>query len=262
MEQEELRGTNTPSERAQQTDDGDHGDPEEPSTRRSRRSDPWKVAFVTLLVVAVLSVVTWLLLGSRLLVVRDIEVSGTDRLDPDTIESVVDVDTGTPLVRVDTEAAVNRIEEQQLVESATVSRGWPATLRVEVSERTPDLSVAVGDGFRLVDHDGVRVADSQERPPEYPLIQVRGEIEGNPAIATVANLTDELSPAVLDAVDSVDASDAENITFELDDGATVVWGDGRHAERKTQALAVLMREHPSNEERRYDVSAPNVAVVK
>ena len=34
------------------------------------RSDPWKAAFIILLIVALLAVVTWVLRGSRLLVVR------------------------------------------------------------------------------------------------------------------------------------------------------------------------------------------------
>ncbi|MBB4930950.1 cell division protein FtsQ [Lipingzhangella halophila] len=240
----------------------EHAEGAAPADRRTRRSDPWKVAFVTLLIVAVLSVVTWLLLGSRLLVVRDVEVSGAGRLDPDAVEAAADVDTGTPLVRVDTDAATSRVEDLRLVDKATVSRGWPATLRVRVTERTPELSIAVGDGYRLVDHDGVRITDSAERPDEYPLVRVRGEIEGNPAIATVARSVGELSPAILDSVESIDASEPDNIAFELDDGATVLWGNGEYAERKAKALAVLMREHPSGAERRYDVSAPNVAVVK
>ncbi|RNL86447.1 cell division protein FtsQ/DivIB [Halostreptopolyspora alba] len=226
-----------------------------------RRPEPWRAAFVTLLLVAVLSVVTWLLLGSRLLVVRDVEVSGTGRLDSGTVEAAADVDTGTPLVRVDTEAATTRVEELRLVESATVSRGWPTTLRVRVTERTPELSVGVGDGYRLVDHDGVRITDSAQRPPEYPLVQVRGEIEGNPAIAAATGITEELSPTILEAVASIDAREPDDIAIELDDGATVLWGDGGAAERKATALAVLMREHPSGPERSYDVST-GVAVVK
>lgn len=228
---------------------------------RRRRPEPWKAAFVTLLLVAVLSVVTWLLLGSRLLVVRNVEVGGTSRLDSEAVEAAADVDTGTPLVRVDTKATTSRVEDLRLVENATVSRGWPATLRVRVTERTPELSVKVGDGYRLVDHDGVRITHSAQRLPEYPLVQVKGEIRGNPAIATAAGITNELPPAMLDSVASIDVREPDNIAVEFDDGAAVLWGDGGSAERKAAALAVLMREHPSGSERSYDVST-GVAVVK
>ena len=46
-------------------------------TAVGKGSDPWKVAFAVLLVVSLVCVVTWVLLGSRLLVVRDVAVTGT-----------------------------------------------------------------------------------------------------------------------------------------------------------------------------------------
>ncbi|MFC7330245.1 cell division protein FtsQ/DivIB [Marinactinospora rubrisoli] len=229
---------------------------------RSRRSDPWKAAFVALLVVAVLAVVAWLLLGSRLLVVRDVEISGTERVDPAEVLAAVDVPTGTPLVRVDTDAARDRVAGLRLVESAEVSRGWPATLRVNVTERTPLLSVAAGDGYRLLDGDGVAIEDAAERPERYPLVTVRGEVAGNPGVAEAAAIVEELPQSVLERTDRIDATDRASVVLLLADGAEVVWGDGERTAEKARLLDILMREHPPAEERRYDVSAPDVAVVE
>ncbi|GAA1778240.1 MULTISPECIES: cell division protein FtsQ/DivIB [Streptomonospora] len=227
-----------------------------------RRSDPWKVAFVVLLIVAVLTVVTWVLLGSRLLVVRDVEVSGTSRLDPERVAAAVDVATGTPLARVDTDAARRRAEELRLVESAEVGRGWPATLRVEVVERTPVLAVRAGDGFRLIDGDGVRIADTDQRPDNYPLISVSGEPEGSPAVAAAASVLARVPAAVGGRIDSVDAADRAAIELTLESGATVSWGTTERAERKSTILTVLLNEHPPGPDRHYDVSAPDMAVVE
>ncbi|GAA3759278.1 cell division protein FtsQ [Spinactinospora alkalitolerans] len=234
----------------------------EEAVARARRSDPWKAAFVVLLIVAVLAVVTWVLLGSRLLVVRDVEVTGAGRLDSGEVVSAVDVRTGTPLARVDTAAAAARAEELRLVESATVSRGWPATLRVEVVERTPALSVRVGDGYRLVDHDGVHIEDTGEPSPGHPLVSVTGEVEGNPAVAEAAAVVEGLPAAILDDVEEIEATDRSEITLRLGNGASVMWGDSERTEKKAGILEILMREHPPSEERRYDVSASDVAVVK
>ncbi|TDQ52603.1 cell division protein FtsQ/DivIB [Actinorugispora endophytica] len=230
-----------------------------PSERRG--SDPWKVAFVALLVVGLLAVVTWVLLGSRLLVVRQIEVGGLGRLTEDEVAAAVDVATGTPLARVDTDAAAERVEELRLAESAEVSRGWPATLVVEVVERTPVVSIQAGHGYLLVDREGVRVEDSETRPSGYPLVSVRGEVEGNPAIAEAARIARELPGPLLDEVDTIEATDRATITLGLSGGATVVWGDAERGADKARVLQVLMREHPQEEGLRYDVSAAGVAVV-
>ncbi|MFC3998638.1 cell division protein FtsQ/DivIB [Nocardiopsis sediminis] len=227
-----------------------------------RRSDPWKAAFVILLIVALLAVVTWVLLGSRLLVVREVEVTGADRLAESDIVDAVAVPTGTPLARVDTDRAAADVRGLRLVEHAEVTRGWPATLRVAVTERTPRLSVRVGDGYRLVDHDGVRITDSDTRPEEYPLISVKGEVEGNAAIAAAAEITDVLPEEILSEVDEIRADDPARITLDLRDGAAIVWGDAERAGQKRDILRILMAEHPPGEGREYDVSAPEMAVVR
>ncbi|GAA3743150.1 cell division protein FtsQ/DivIB [Salinactinospora qingdaonensis] len=227
-----------------------------------RHPNPWQVAFVTLLTVGVFAVVTWVLLGSRLLVVREVAVSGVSRIDAPEVVAAVDVATGTPLARVDTSAAAGRVERLRLVESAQVSRGWPATLRVRVTERRPVLSIDVGGGYRLVDHDGVRVADAEQRPQKYPLVQITGEAKGNPAIAATAAVVEGLPPAILGEVATIRATDREQLTLELASGATVLWGDDTHIQSKARALEILLRHHTPEAGRHYDVSTPEVAVVK
>ncbi|ASU83422.1 cell division protein FtsQ [Nocardiopsis gilva YIM 90087] len=239
---------------------GRPGRPDRPDSPRS--SDPWKVAFVTLLIVALLAVVLWVLLGSRLLVVRDIRVTGVDRVSDQAVVQALDVPTGTPLARVDTGAAADRAAKLRLVESVEVTRGWPSTLRVEVTERTPRLALKVGDGYRLVDHEGVRIADVESRPDAFPLVRIRGEVKDNSGIAAAAAITEKLPDGVLSKVRTIAAEDPKTLVLKLDDGATVTWGDDERTKEKGEVLAILLREHPSNADRSYDVSAPDVAVVK
>nr|WP_221308595.1 FtsQ-type POTRA domain-containing protein [Nocardiopsis mwathae] len=215
-----------------------------------------------MLVVALLAVVIWLLLGSRLLVVRDIQVTGVDRLSEAAVVEALGVPTGTPLARVDTGAAAHRAAELRLAESVEVTRVWPSTLRVDVAERTPKLALREGGGYRLVDQDGVRIADADARPGGFPLVTIRGEVEGNPGIEAAAAVAEELPEDVLAKVDTIAADAPATLVLRLGDGAEVTWGDGERAEEKGEVLAVLLREHPSSAERRYDVSAPDVAVVR
>lgn len=236
-------------------------DPSEAATR-PRRSDPWKVAFVVLLIVALLAVVIWVLLGSRLLVVREVPVSGAERISKGEVVKALDVPTGTPLAKIDIGAAQKRVEGLRLVESADVSRGWPAALRVRVTERTPQLAVRVGSGFQLVDHDGVRVDDAEERPEPIPQVVIKGEVEGNKAIAEAVAITEALPSGLKGRLESIDARDRAAITLEFADGGSAVWGDAKRIPEKARILEVLVGKHPSNGERRYDVSAPGMAVVK
>lgn len=231
-------------------------------TYDSRRSDPWKVAFMALLVVGLLAVVTWVLLGSRLLVVRQVEVSGLDRLARDEVVAAAAIATGTPLARVDVDAVAARVAGLRLTESVEVARGWPATLRIRVVERTPVVGIRVDHGYLLVDRDGVLVEDSESRPAGYPLVRLQGEVEGNPAIADAARIIEELPRTIADEVDDIEASDPATITFGLAGGVTVLWGDSERGANKARVLEALMERHPPQKGRRYDVSAAGVAVVK
>ncbi|WP_026127890.1 cell division protein FtsQ/DivIB [Nocardiopsis lucentensis] len=233
-----------------------------PGTRARGKSDPWKLAFVALLVVALVCVVTWVLLGSRLLVVRDVAVTGLDRVSAEEVVAAVDVPTGTPLIRVDLEGGAQRAESVELVESATLTRGWPATLRVEVVERQPLLAVRAGDEYRLVDGDGVRIEDSPTRPGTHPVVRVTGEVEGNEAVRAAADIVERAPDSLLAQIQLIDATETDAITLDLGDGSLVEWGDPSGTADKSAVLRVLMREHPPQDGLVYDVSVPDLAIVR
>ena len=156
------------------------------SDEGASRPNPWQAAFIILLVSGLVGAVLWVLFGSRLLAVRQIEVTGLDRLAETEVLAAVDV-TRDPLARVDTDAVAARVSELRLVDSVDVQRGWPATLRVAVTERVPVFALAAADGgYLLVDWEGVWVEKSEAEPEGYPLLHVSGDVEGNPAVADSA----------------------------------------------------------------------------
>ncbi|MFD3687203.1 cell division protein FtsQ/DivIB [Nocardiopsis sp. NPDC058631] len=225
-------------------------------------SDPWKFAFAALLVVALVCVVAWVLLGSRLLVVRDVAVTGLDRVPSQDVVAAVDVATGTPLVRVDLEQSRDRAESLSLVEEATVRRGWPATLEVEVVERRPLLAIRVGEEYRLVDGDGVRIEDSRTRPGTHPVVRVTGEIEENDAVRAAADIVEAAPDSLIAQIQLIDATDTDAITIALGNGALVEWGTPEGTADKSAVLRVLLREHPPQDGRVYDVGTPDLAIVR
>lgn len=226
------------------------------------RSDPWKLAFAALLVVALVCACVWLLLGSRLLVVREVSVTGLDRIPSREVVAAVDVATGTPLIRVDLDRSRERAESLSLVESATVTRGWPATLEVEVVERQPVLAVRAGEEYRLVDGDGVRIEDSADQPEGHPLVRVTGEVEGNAGVSAAADIVERVPDSLISRIQLIDATEAEAITVELEGGSLVEWGAAEATPVKSDILRTLMSEHPPREGRVYDVSAPDLAIVR
>ncbi|MGH3391310.1 MAG: cell division protein FtsQ/DivIB, partial [Actinomadura sp.] len=120
----------------------------------------WKAVFVTLLVLGVLGTAAWVLLGSRLLVVRQVEVTGAKLVPRDRVTSVAQVPLGAPLVRLRTDEVRDRVAGIQEIESVRVERRWPATVQIVVRERVPVVVVDRDRRYYQIDRFGVTVITS------------------------------------------------------------------------------------------------------
>ncbi len=143
-----------------------------PGAGRTRRVG-WKGVFFGLVAVAIVTGVAWALLGSRLLVVRSVQVTGAGpQVSRAQVLAAARVPAGLPLIRVNTAAVAQRVGGIRQVQSAQVSRNWPSTVVISVRLRTPVFAVAARGGYALVDAYGVDVRDSALRPPRLPLLQL------------------------------------------------------------------------------------------
>jgi cell division protein FtsQ len=219
----------------------------------------------------------WALLGSKLLVVRSVVVTGNHLVSPDRVRAAAGITPKLPMILVDTHAAARRVEGITQIRSATVTKSWPDRIVITVHERTPALAVAVpsttqgaaneaqgarwaqGAGYDLIDSAGVVVRSVKVRPASLPVYQTTanpGSLRGNPAVAATVTVLHQVPAAVARAVVAVAATNAQDVKLGLSNGITIVWGNTNRAREKATELAILMRTHA----RYYDVSAPGTAV--
>ena len=103
-----------------------------PVTGRTRRVR-WKTVFFGLAAVAIVAGVAWALLGSRFLVVRSVQVTGTGpQVSRAQVLAAARIPAGLPLIRVNTAAVAQRVDGIRQVQSAQVSRNWPHTVVISV----------------------------------------------------------------------------------------------------------------------------------
>lgn len=231
-----------------------------PARAPAPRGSKWRTAFFALAGIGIIAGVAWALLGSRLLVVRSVEVTGTHLVSQAEVTGVADVPLGTPLAQVDAGAVARRVESIRQVASATVSKSWPDGLTITVRERVPVAAVRMAaGGYDLIDPAGVIVRWSEAKPAALPLLQASvpgGELRGNAGVTTATAVLAELPRWLSRSVSSVTAS--VPVTLRLGDGKTVVWGGTDRASVKARELAILMR----NPARYVDVSAPGTAITR
>jgi cell division protein FtsQ len=229
------------------------------SGRPGRRgSVPWRALFLGIVTVGILAGVAWALLGSSLLVVRRIEVTGNGGLPAARVRAASGIKAGTPLARLDAAAAVRGVERLSLVLSAQVSRSWPDTVVISVRMRRAALTVASGSGFELVDPYGVVLRTVARRPAGLPLLRsAPGLLRGSAAVHAAADVLAELPAGLRQRVISVSAPSADEVTLRLRGQLTVRWGAPGRARAKSRELRALMR---STRARFFDVSSPGEAV--
>jgi cell division protein FtsQ len=213
------------------------------------------VAFFALAAAALIAAAVWALFGSRLLIVRSVEVTGTHLVPESQVLAAAGIPRGLPLIRVNTGAVASRVERITQVQSAQVTRSWPDRVVIAVRERKPALAVPVAGGFDLVDPSGVVVQQVTKQPRGMPQFVPAGPLPGNPGARAAASVLRELPPAIARRVRSVAVPTLNAITLRLSGGVTIDWGSPGQAARKARVLAILMRTHA----RSYDVSAPGSA---
>jgi len=248
--------TGTGTDRADRADLSDLGGRLAERGRARRRTRLTVTASVTLLLVLA-GLAGWLLLGTGVLGVRDVQVTGTSLLDPAEVRSVAAIETGTPLATLDTGAVADRLGRLPAVRAVEVSRQWPRTVRIQVHERQAAAVQARGPAYVLVDRSGVAFAPVDRRPPGLPLVSAPVDA-GPPALRAALDVLEQLSPPVRQQVRQVRAASAEDVEVRLSRGRTVLWGSADRGARKAAVLAVLL----TRKARVYDVTAPDAPTTR
>ena len=213
---------------------------------------PHRSTVVLLVAVLLLAVGTWVAYFSPLLVVRQVAVTGQRSVAVDEVVAAAAVPMGTPLARQDVQGIAERATRIPAVEAASVTRRWPSTLLVTVTERRAVLAVRQGSGFLLVDAAGFPF----ERVPSAPRGIVRAEAD--PADPTLLRDVGAVGGALPDQlgrqVRLLTAASRDHISLELRSGVTVNWGSAADSPLKAQIVTALLQGKPRAT---IDVSSPN-----
>ncbi len=213
-----------------------------------------------------LGALAWALWAGPLLAVRSVQVDGATTLPADLVREAAGIGDGTPLLRVDVDAARDAVAELPQVESVTVTRGWPSRVVITLVEREP-LAVVGEPGRRsLLDAQGVLFDTVTGEPPAGAVpLEVAEPGPGDPAtvaaLAAIAALPDALREQVVLAA----APGPEEIVLTLADGTVVRWGSAEASEKKAEILVALLDElaegtlEPATE---LDLSVPAAVVLR
>jgi cell division protein FtsQ len=216
--------------------------------RRLRRLRPFLYAA---LVLALVVGGVWLVFFSSVVTVREVAVRGNQTVSAVRVRAVAKAPLGRQLARVDLGAIQARVETIPAVKSVSVSRSWPHTVAISITERTPVAVVDRGAGLQAVDQDGVLFGGYARKPDDLPLVVTAPDVKAE-ALAEAAHVVASLRSDIASKVDRVEVETVDRIRLHLAGGRTVMWGSAEESGQKAAVLAVLL----GRDAQEIDVSVP------
>jgi cell division protein FtsQ len=158
------------------------------------------------------------------------------------IDTVARSVVGDAMLTVNTSLLRRRVAALPEVAAVHVSREWPSTLRVTISERRAVFGVQQRGEWLLVDSVATPYLTVARLPAHVLPLTVDEPTAGDLTLRAAVDVVAALPAAVRKNVVAVSAPSIAGIRLRLHDGSTVIWGGPQDSSRKARALAVLLRQ--------------------
>lgn len=192
----------------------------------------------------------WGLALSPALDVDRVQVRGATTSGADVVEDATGIERKEAMVTLDLDGARTAVEALPWIATATVTRSWPGTVSVAVTERLPLAVVATIDGgWVVVDRDGrmLAVVDEEDFADLARIVGLAsqprpGGALGEEAVAALelAGLLPATVPGVVPVVAVVDGALHVTLPRGSRGGTLVRFGGPDRVADKVDALAALV----------------------
>jgi cell division protein FtsQ len=230
--------------------------------RHDRRHNPSRRRYLArrwmavLLVLAVLGL-TYVIMFTSLVGVRTVAVLGTKEIPREQVREAAAIEPGSPMVRLDTDEVARRVARLPRVAQVSVSRSFPTTVEIQVTERTPVAVVPDENGVHLVDRSGTSYATVSARPKGLPVLKVIRVAPDDPSTHAAVTVLGAIPDQLRERVVELSAGTPGDVQLRLAGGRVVKWGDAQDNERKAAVLAPLLTRPGKT----YDVATPDFPTV-
>ena len=229
------------------------------SSRRAKRI----IASISVGSIAILLAIVAGATFSPALAIKEIYVTGTERIQPELISKALQGHIGTPLPLLDENAVAKSLASFALIESFSATAVPPNGLQVKISERQAISVVAVKGERWLYDPAGVKVAQATGSE-ELPEIQISEEPKNSQRYRNAIEVLMALPEDLLHQVEFIEARSKDDVQMSLRTSREqrIIWGDSSDSVLKSKVLQALMANHRKTQSVTFDVSSPNAPVVR
>lgn len=231
------------------------GEPETSIIKQPR--NPKKIGIIAAVIVLVLAVIAAVVVWTvPVFGVRTIEVTGNQHVPTPHVQELTGIAEGDNLVRVDTGEVAAQVVSDPWVDSVTVTRSLPSTIRVEIVERAAVAYTDTADGTTLIDASGVPfVIDA----PPPTAINITGDgSEDEQVLAGAVDIAAALPEELREMVAHLHADDEFSYTLVLHDDRRILWGSSTDNANKALAMETVVTQ----EGQEWNITDPQMVTVR
>ena len=234
--------------------------------RRRRRILGWGLAVIAL------AVGVAYLIRTPLFGLSEVRVSGIEAVTEAEVLEAAGVRIGEPYLGLDLTAIGGRVAALPRVAAVRVTRDYPSSLRIAVTERPPVASVSDGSGYWLVAADGTVLDPVGGQPADLPHVASVPLPDGvgpgsrlppGNELANALTALGGMDPQLKRQVTGVNARTLDSLEFTLNDGTRVLYGLAVDQRAKDAAVQLIRRtlKREGREAQRIDVRNPSAPTV-
>lgn len=227
----------------------------------------WRRGVGIVVAVVVLGVAALAALHSPFLSARHVVVVGAVHTDRAQLLRAGDLTGSPPLIDVSPSSSARAIDALPWVAQATVTRHWPDTIRVALTERVPVAGVpAPGGHWALVDKTGRVLAVVTGLAPSM-VVLMSPAVPGRPgsvlgrAAAPGLTVAAQLPPVLVGRVHRVTVSAEGAVVLDLGGGVSAELGPVTDLAAKFESLAAVLAAAPPRAPALIDVTVPDAPTV-
>ncbi|MDZ5781733.1 cell division protein FtsQ/DivIB [Marinococcus luteus] len=210
-----------------------------PSLKEQRRQKSRRRLFIYLAVFFVLIGLV-IYFQSPLSHIRSIETSGAQFTEKQVVKEESGAQVGTNIWEMDRNVIKNNVEKLPEIQEAEVTRSWPATVNIEVTEYEKVAYTQVEGAYAPVLENGHELTDnvSSELPADAPLLQ---NFEKEERLEAFAAELGKLGEGVTNRISEVYFDPSEN----EEDNITLYMNDGLEVRSSVSEFSEYMGSYPS-----------------
>jgi len=201
-----------------------------------------------------------------------VRVTGTQAVPRAEVLAASQVRLGEPYLGLDLPAIRDRVAALPRVAAVNVTRDYPSSLHIAVTERPAVASVSTGALFWLVAADGTVLDSASTRPPGLPYVasvplpaglRPGSRLPPGNELANALSALGGMDPKLERLVTGVNARSLDSLEFTLDDGTRVLYGLAVDQPAKDAAVLLVRRtlKREGREAQRIDVRNPSAPTV-